>query len=108
MAHLNQAGATAQVQVESQALGAAAGEMAAEAALEKAKGGARTQEIQQAKSAVSGAKANLDNAQAQLIQAEVSLGLARVKVESEDWRRKSNWRNRKSGRRKPIYSPRNN
>ena len=143
MAQLKQAEATAQVQVESQALGAAAGEMGAKAALDKAKSGARAQEIQQAKAAALGAKASLDNAQAnfdrvkelhekeaisdkdldnaqaqldgakaqhdasveqlslveegarvediqaaqaQLTQAQASLGLARVKVESEDWK----------------------
>ena len=53
-----------QAQVESQFAQAKAGVIAAEATLQKAKKGARRQEVQQAEAAVSGAKANLDNAQA--------------------------------------------
>ena len=63
-AQLEQARALSQAQAISQFEGAKAGVIVAESNLKKAIEGARNQEIQQAKSAVSGAKAGLENAQA--------------------------------------------
>ncbi len=61
---LKQATALAETQTTSQLAQAQAGVRIAEAQLRKARKGARNQEVQQAKAAVSGAKASLENAQA--------------------------------------------
>ena len=83
-AQLAQALALSQVQATTQLEGAKAGVELAEANLKKAMGGARSQEIEQAKAALAGAKAGLNNAKANLDRVQTLHGQAAISDQSLD------------------------